>query len=43
MIDYAKSHQIAVVLIAGDLFDRDRVTRRTVESVLDSISICPTN
>ena len=41
MIDYAKSHQIAVVLIAGDLFDRDRVTRRTVESVLDSIQSAP--
>ena len=30
MIDYSKIHQNAVVLIEGDLFDLDRVNRRTV-------------
>ena len=37
MTEYAEKEKVRVVLIAGDLFDGERVTRRTVESVLLSL------
>lgn len=37
MIDYAKKNQVQVILIAGDLFDTKKVTKRTRHVVLDSI------
>ena len=36
MTEYAENENVRVVLIAGDLFDGERVTRRTVEGVLDA-------
>ena len=41
MTEYAEKKKVRVVLIAGDLFDGERVTRRTVESVLDAMRCTP--
>ena len=41
MTEYAEKEKVRVVLIAGDLFDGERVTRRTVESVLDAMRCTP--
>lgn len=41
MTEYAENEKIRVVLIAGDLFDGERVTRRTVEGVLDAVRRTP--
>lgn len=37
MIDYAKRNNVNVIMIAGDLFDTARVSKRTQHVVLDSI------
>lgn len=41
MTEYAGNENVRVVLIAGDLFDGERVTRRTVEGVLDAVRRTP--
>lgn len=41
MTEYAEREKIRLILIAGDLFDGERVTRRTVESVLDTVRRTP--
>lgn len=41
MTEYAVQEKIRLVLIAGDLFDGERVTKRTVESVLDTMCRVP--
>ena len=41
MTEYAENEKVRVVLIAGDLFDGERVTRRTVEGVLDAVRCTP--
>ena len=41
MTEYAEKEKVRVVLIAGDLFDGKRVTRRTVEGVLDAVRRTP--
>lgn len=41
MTDYAEQEKIRLVLIAGDLFDGERVTRRTIEGVLDTVRRTP--
>lgn len=41
MTEYAEKEKVRVVLIAGDLFDGERVTRRTVEGVLDGVRRTP--
>lgn len=41
MTEYAENEKVRVVLIAGDLFDGERVTRRTVEGVLDAVRRTP--
>ena len=41
MTEYAEKEKVRVVLIAGDLFDGERVTRRTVEGVLDAVRRTP--
>lgn len=41
MIDYAKEHDVDVIMIAGDLFDTVRVSKRTLHVVLDSIRTNP--
>lgn len=41
MTAYAEQEKIRLVLIAGDLFDGERVTRRTVEGVLDAVYRTP--
>lgn len=41
MTEYAENENVRVVLIVGDLFDGERVTRRTVEGVLDAVRRTP--
>lgn len=41
MTEYAENEKVRVVLIAGDLFDGERVTRRTVEGVMDAVRRTP--
>jgi DNA repair exonuclease len=41
MTEYAEKEKVRVVLIVGDLFDGERVTRRTVEGVLDAVRRTP--
>lgn len=41
MTEYAEQQKIRLVLIAGDLFDGERVTKRTVEGVLDAVRSTP--
>ena len=47
MTQYARENGVRAVIIAGDLFDGDRVRERTVDAVLDkkrrrsTICICP--
>ena len=41
MTEYAEQQKIRLVLIAGDLFDRERITKRTVEGVLDAVRSTP--
>ena len=41
MVEFAKKQQVEAVLIAGDLFDTDRVSRRTIGFVLDTIRSAP--
>ena len=41
MTEYAENENVRVVLIAGNLFDGERVTRRTVEGVLDAVRRTP--
>ncbi len=41
MTEYAEQEKIRLVLIAGDLFDGERVTRRTIEGVLDAVRRTP--
>lgn len=38
MVEYAENNGVEVILIAGDLFDTQRVTARTADLVLDTIS-----
>ena len=38
MVDYALAHQVRAVLIAGDMFDTDRIASKTARYVLDSIA-----
>lgn len=37
MVDYAKKNDVNVIMIAGDMFDTKKVTKRTRNVVLDSI------
>ncbi len=39
---YAQDEQVRAVIIAGDLFDTERTSRHTVDSVLDAIRSTPT-
>ena len=41
MTKYAEDENIRLILIAGDLFDGKRVTRRTVEGILDAVRCTP--
>jgi DNA repair exonuclease SbcCD nuclease subunit len=41
LVDYAKENGVAGVLLAGDLFDTQRVSRRTVELLLDAVQNAP--
>ena len=41
MTEYAEENGVRAVIIAGDLFDGDRVTTRTVETVLDAVRRTP--
>ena len=41
MTEYAAREGVGLVLIAGDLFDGERVTRRTVEGVLSAVRATP--
>lgn len=41
MVDFAVKEEVSVILIAGDLFDRDRVTKSTRQYVLDTIAAHP--
>ncbi len=41
LTEYAREQQVRAVLIAGDLFDGERVTRRTVEEILDAVARTP--
>lgn len=41
MVDYARREQVSAILIAGDLFDGERVTARTADFVLDTVAGAP--
>jgi DNA repair exonuclease SbcCD nuclease subunit len=41
LVDYAKENGVEGVLLAGDLFDTQRVSRRTAELLLDAIQNAP--
>lgn len=41
MTEYATREKIKLVLIAGDFFDGERVTRRTVDGILDVVTSTP--
>lgn len=41
MTEYAAGEKIKLVLIAGDFFDGERVTRRTVDGILDAVTSTP--
>ena len=41
MTEYAAKEKIKLVLIAGDFFDGERVTRRTVDGILDAVTSTP--
>ncbi len=41
MVTYGEEHGVSVILIAGDLFDTDRISESTVSCVLDRISRSP--
>lgn len=41
LTEYAREQEVRAVLIAGDLFDGERVTKRTVEELLDAIARTP--
>lgn len=41
MTEYAASEKIELVLIAGDFFDGERVTRRTVDGIFDAVTSTP--
>lgn len=41
MTEYAVREKIRLVLIAGDFFDGERVTRRTVDGILDAVTSTP--
>lgn len=41
MTEYAAREKIKLVLIAGDFFDGERVTRRTVDGILDAVTSTP--
>ena len=38
MVEFAKENSVEVILIAGDMFDTERVTARTLNFVLNTIS-----
>ena len=38
MTEFAKENDVRVIIIAGDLFDGDRIKSRTVDEVLGAIS-----
>lgn len=40
LCDYAKTNRVTAVIIAGDMFDTARVTLKTKERVISSISSC---
>ena len=42
MVDFAKSHSVTAILIAGDMFDSERVTAATRNLVRDVIASNPT-
>lgn len=42
MTEYAKEKNVRAILIAGDMFDGERVTNRTVDDVLDVMRRTPT-
>lgn len=41
MTEYAKKNEVRVVIIAGDLFDGERIRTRTVDEILDAIRSTP--
>ena len=41
MTEYAAREKIKLVVIAGDFFDGERVTRRTVDGILDAVTSTP--
>lgn len=41
MISYAKQHQVSAIVIAGDFFDGDQVTKKTKSMVLDWVRVNP--
>ena len=41
LTEYAREQEVQAVLIAGDLFDGERVTKRTVEEILDAMARTP--
>ena len=41
LTEYARENAVRAVLIAGDLFDGARITRRTVEEILDAVVKTP--
>ena len=40
LCDYAKANSVSAVIIAGDLFDEHRVTKKILDRVVNSISKC---
>ncbi|MBR2869919.1 MAG: exonuclease SbcCD subunit D [Clostridia bacterium] len=40
LCDYAKQNHVSAVIIAGDLFDTRRVTKKALERVIGAISLC---
>lgn len=41
MTQYARKNGVGLVLIAGDLFDGERVKRRTVDGILEAVKAAP--
>ena len=41
MTEYAKQNEVRVVIIAGDLFDGERIRTRTLVEILDAILSTP--
>lgn len=41
MIQYAVNNNVDVVIIAGDMFDTERITKKTADYILDKIMLAP--